>query len=143
MLKKCAIVAFAYVHAAVALLSAGERLGPQIDAQLSPCFPSCVVLYGRRCAQQSVADSVDGRCQRRADSAPQPLYRWAQDAVALAVSVREATALGFERCLDISGARCEARLQRSGDLVLHWCCERLAADVQAPKFMNKKNFACA
>ena len=119
VLAESAIRLLAAVHATLALLPSGERLGSQLDAQLASRFPGCVVLHGGRRLEQGLPEQVHCRGEALGDGPPKPREAGPDDAVTFAVAVRETAPLRFKWRLKVGGARHHARLQRRGHLVVH------------------------
>ena len=112
VLPRGAILLLAAVHTTLALLPGREGLRAKDDAQLSRWLSGGIVLHSRSSGQQCFSEAVHGCGESGGYSIPEPLDGGADDAVPFAVSVREATALSFQRSLHVSGARCDAWLER-------------------------------
>ena len=127
-----AIILHAPVHATLALLPASEGFRTKVNAQLSSWLSGSIVLDSHSSVKQCLSEVLHFRHESRGHSFPEPLDGGAYDAVALAMSVSEATALSLKRYLHVSGARCDAGLQGGCHIIVdwpQWSCKCCPSDV--------------
>ena len=127
-----AILLLAAVHATLALLPGSEGLRAKVDAQLSRWLSGGIVLHSHSSVKQCFSEALHGSHESGGHSFPEPLDGGAYDAVALAMSVSEATALSLKRCLHVSGARRDAGLQGGCHIIVdwpQWSCKCCPSDV--------------
>ena len=127
-----AIILLAAVHATLALLPGSEGLSAKVHAQLSRWLSGGIVLHSHSSVKQCFSEALHGSHETGGHSFPEPLNGGAYHAVALAMSVSEATTLSLKRYLHVSGARCDAGLQGGCHIIVdwqQWSCKYCSSDV--------------